>query len=150
MTLLYGNRLTLPKKQLHESAVFSGGVAAAKDVILLLPMCGSVSSSLSFCNQARLATVSGTQQQQQQQYQGLLRKSSSSLDARFPPLHSLSDEEHGFFLCSQGSRHQNQASRRQAISSSEAATVHSARYSKALGAAMCTAEVCVVEGYQFM
>jgi len=92
MTLLYGSRLTLPKKQLHESAVLSGGVAAAKDVILLVPMCGSVSSSLSFCNQARLATVSGTQQQQQQQqqqYQGLLRKSSSSLDARFPPLHSL-------------------------------------------------------------
>jgi hypothetical protein len=90
MTLLYGSRLTLPKKQLYESAVFSGGVAAAKDVILLVPVCGSVSSSLSFCNQARLATVSGTQQQQQQQqYQGLLRKSSSSLDARFPPLHSL-------------------------------------------------------------
>jgi hypothetical protein len=89
MTLLYGSRLTLPKTQLHESAVFSGGVAAAKDVILLVPMCGSVSSSLSFCNQARLATVSGTQQQQQQQYQGLLRKSSSFLDARFPPLHSL-------------------------------------------------------------
>jgi hypothetical protein len=37
-----------------------------------------------------LATVSGTQQQQhQQQYQGLLRKSSSSVDARFRPLHSL-------------------------------------------------------------
>ncbi len=87
MTLLYGSRLTLPKKQLHESAVLSGGVAAAKDVILLVPMCGLVSSSLSFCNQARLATVSVSQQQQQ--YQGLLRKSSSSLDARFPPLHSL-------------------------------------------------------------
>ncbi len=61
-----------------------------------------------------------------------------------------SDEEHGFLLCSQGSRCQNQASRRQAISSSEAATVHSARYSKALGVAMFTAEGCVVEGYQFM
>jgi hypothetical protein len=61
-----------------------------------------------------------------------------------------SDEEHEFLLCSQGSRRQNQASRRQAISNSQAATLHSARYSQALGAAMCTAEACVVEGYQFM